>query len=156
MRSVCQLAQIPGEGAMTASVTNSRKTQPINPQNSRTLTDAFTWINSAHNDLYPQVQSLPQNVPSIVNLTNGTLTGGNIRQGREWTVSIVVNPTIGGPSVAAGASLTLPFVAALTSIFLVTFGTTVLPATVQQGSSTLVLPNWSTTQTVTIYGKACE
>lgn len=135
---------------------NSRTTQPVNPQNAESLADVKKYLYQIHNDQYPQVQSLPQNVPSITNLTNGTLTGGNIKQGRSWTMSIVVIPTSSGPSVAASASLTLPFVAALTSVFLVTFGTTILPAIVQQGTSNLILPNWSTTNTVTIYGKADE
>ncbi len=141
---------------MTASVSNSRTTQPVNPQNIDNLQGVKGYLTKLHNDQYPQVQSLPQNVPSISNLSNGTVTGGNIRQGRGWTLSMTIVPTVGGPSIASGASLTLPFVAALTSVFLVTFGTTILPAIVQQGTSTLVLPNWSTTNTVIIYGKADE
>ena len=137
-------------------MSNSRTTQPTNPQNVQDLQGVKGYLVKLHNDQYPQVQSLPQNVPTISNLSNGTVTGGNIRQGRNWTLSMIIVPTVSGPSVASGASLTLPFVAALTSVFLVTFGTTILPAIVQQGSSTLVLPNWSTTNTVTIYGKADE
>jgi len=135
---------------------NSRTTQPVNPQNVSDFPGAKKYLVQIHNDQYPQVQSLPQNVPNIDNLSNGLVTGGNIRQGRNWTLSMTVTPASSGPSVASGCTLTLPFVAALTSVFLVTFGTTILPAIVQQGSSTLVLPDWSTAMTVTIYGKADE
>lgn len=141
---------------MSISVTNSRRTQPTNPSHIKTLSDAMQYINQLHADLYPQYQSLPQNVPQIMNLSNGTVMGSNTRSGRGWTVSIIVKPTNSGPSVASGASLMLPFIAANVSVFTVSHGTSLVPATVQQGSSTLVLPNWSTIDTVTIYGKADE
>lgn len=145
------MEKIPGKGAM-----NTRTTQPVNPQNIQDLNGVKKYLFNLHSDQYPEVQSLPQNVPTISNLTNGTVTGGNVRQGREWTISYTINPTISGNSVASGASLTLPFAAALTSLLFVTFGTTILPAKVTQGSSTLVLPNWSTPLEVLIYGKAVE
>lgn len=136
-------------------MSNSRITQPVNPQSIHNLQDVIAYLNRLHNDQYPPVQSLPP-IPTISNLSNGTVTGGNVRQGRNWTVTLIIIPTVTGPSIASGASLTLPFVAANTSTFLVTFGSTVLSASVQQGSSTLILPNWSTVSTVTIYGKADE
>lgn len=141
---------------MNTSITNSRKTQPINPSHINSLSDLVQWAQQVHADQYPQYQSLPQNVPTISGLSNGKVTGSNTRQGRGWTVSLSVVPSASGPSVASTASLTLPFVAANTSVFSVSHGTTLIPATVQQGSSTLVLPNWSTTDTVNIYGKADE
>lgn len=135
---------------------NSRKTQPTNPQSINTLSEIKGYLQKLHNDMYPQYQSLPQNVPTINGLSNGKVTGGNVRQGRNWTVSLTIVPLASGPSVASSASLTLPFVAANTSTFTVTFGNTILAAQVSQGSTTLNLPNWSTVETVTIYGKADE
>lgn len=139
------------------SITNSRRTQPVLPANlGKTEPALATYIQKLHADLYPQVQSLPQNTPAIVNLTNGNVSGANVKQGRNWSVSLEVIPHSSGPSVASGASLTLPFVAANTSVFQVVVNGSILAAIVKGGSSTLVLPNWSSTGTVTIFGKADE
>lgn len=141
---------------MSTSISNTRKTQPMLPVQLSGIPQLDNWARQLQADLYPQLQNQVQNVPTITGLSNGKVTGGNVRQGRNWTVSLTIVPLASGPSVASSASLTLPFAAANTAVFQVTHGGVLLPAMVEQGTSTLNLPNWSTTDTVTIYGKADE
>jgi len=108
------------------------------------------YLKTLQDDLYPKVNPYS---PVITGLTSpGTPTGGTIRMGRAWFVSVVIY----GPSSTIDASFEIPFICPEAVIFYVNVNGSLLPATVDKNTNVVNLPDWTTTELVTINGVASE
>lgn len=122
---------------------------PVLPsKKDQSWSDASTaYRQSLHENLYPK--DTPWN-PVITGVSSTAVTASFVQMGRFWSFAI----SIEGVTTSTAGTITLPFEVAQMSVFNVAVGGLNMPATIEKGQTTLILPNWTSAARALISGVA--